>query len=179
MQTPGSFPESRPGDLDANQRWFVVQTQARCEIRADAQLRAQRFRTFYPRVERTVRHARKMRTTLTAAFPGYLFVQLDLSRERWRSINGTVGVSRLIMGGDLPLPVRHGVVETLMGYVDETGVARFERDLREGQTVRVKAGPLTEAIGKLVRLDGNGRVRVLLEIMGVQASLERSVLEAA
>ena len=162
-------------------RWFVAQTIARNEPRAQFQLKAQEFETFLPRVARTVRHARKLRTVLSAAFPGYLFVRLDLQRDRWRSVNGTIGVRRLIMGRDRPTPVPHGVVESIMDYVDGQGIARFDRDLVEGQAVRIKNGPLADAVGRLVRLDGNGRVRVLLEIMGgaVQTSVERSALEAA
>lgn len=115
-----------------------------------------------------------------AVFPGYLFVTLDLQRDRWRSINGTYGAAGLIMGAELPLSVPRGVVETLLDYVDESGVCRFDRDLVEGQSVQVIAGPFANAIGRLVRLDGNGRVRVLLDIMGgeVPANLARSALQA-
>ncbi len=79
-----------------------------------------------------------------------------------------------------PSPVPYGVVEALIDYLDESGACRFDRALVVGQTVRVIAGPLTGAIGQLVRLDGRGRVRVLLEILSgqVYAKLERSALEA-
>lgn len=159
----------------------MAQTIAGAELRADLQLKAQRFETFFPRVKRTVRHARKLRTVLAPAFPGYLFVRLDLARDRWRSINGTFGVSRLIMAHELPMPVPDGVVETIAGYVDRNGVAHFERDLQEGQAVKIKDGPLAEAVGKLIRMEANGRVRVLLEIMGshIETRLERESLEAA
>lgn len=130
---------------------------------------------------RSTRHARKLRQVLAAAFSGYLFVRLDLGRDRWRSVNGTCGVSRLIMAHDRPAPVPDGVVETIMNYVDEAGIAHFERDLQVGQQVRIKDGPLAEAAGRLVPLDSNGRVRVLLEIMGgkVETGVARSALEAA
>lgn len=165
----------------AGERWYVAQTLAHAEARADGQLRAQKFATFFPRVQRTTRHARKLRTGLAPAFPGYVFVRMDVNRDRWRSVNGTIGVSRLIMARDLPAPVPNGIVEALIGYVDERGVACFERDLALGQGVRVKQGPLAQAVGELVRLDGNGRVRVLLDIMGgkIEATLARSALEAA
>ena len=63
----------------------------------------------------------------------------------------------------------------------KSGICRFDRDLAEGQTIRVTAGPLAEAVGELVQLDKSGRVRVLLEIMGgrVLATVERSSLVAA
>ena len=85
------------------------------------------------------------------------------------------------MGEDLPIPAPAGVVETIFDYVDHAGVARFDRDLVAGQAVRVKAGPLANSLGELVRLDANGRVRVLLEIMGgkVETKVARADLEAA
>lgn len=162
-------------------RWYVVQTISRAEFRADFQLRLQGYATFFPRVLRTTRHARKLRTVLSAAFPGYLFVRLDIARDRWRAINGTFGVTRLVTANGTPTPVPYGVVETIMDYVDASGVAHFERDLMVGQMVRMKDGPLAQAVGELVRLDANGRVRVLLDIMGgkVETSVSRSALEAA
>ncbi|WP_036282442.1 transcription termination/antitermination protein NusG [Methylocystis sp. ATCC 49242] len=168
-------------ELAPGERWYVAQTLARREAGAGAQLVAQGFAVFTPQVIKTVRHARKLRTVRAPAFPGYLFVILDLNRDRWRSVNGTFGVARMIMGEDVPMPVPAGVVETLLGYVDEAGVCRFDRDLVEGQAVRVTVGPFAQAIGELVRLDANGRVRVLLEIMGgkIPATLERSSLVAA
>lgn len=130
---------------------------------------------------KTVRHARQLRTVRDPLFPTYMFVALDIGRERWRVINGTFGVASLIMAGETPEPVPPGVVEQLIDYTDEGGLIRFDRDLREGQSVRVVSGPFSSAIGCLERLDANGRVRVLLDIMGgkVPALLDRGALEAA
>ena len=168
--------------LAEGERWYVVGALANREFGAAQQLEAQRFRVFLPYLIKSVRHARRTREVKRAAFPGYMFVALDMRRDRWRSINGTFGVSHLLLSGDGdPLPVPRGVVEALSSYLDETGVCRFDRDLVAGQTVRVVAGPLADAVGCLVRLDARGRVRVLLQILGgqVYATLQRSALEAA
>lgn len=166
--------------LDAGERWYVVQTLARREAAVLMHLNAQNFRAFLPQMTRTVRHARKLRTMRSAVFPGYLFVALDLRRDRWRSVNGTYGAAGLVMGAEFPLAVPRGVVEQLLGYADAAGLCRFDRDLVEGQTVRVVVGPFANAIGRLDRMDANGRVRVLLDLMGgvLPARLERSALEA-
>ena len=58
-------------------------------------------------------------------------------------------------------------MEQLVG-VAEGDVVRFAPFLREGQTIRVAAGPFVDLMGKLERLDDAGRGRVLLEIMGGQ-----------
>ena len=134
-------------------RWYVARTLPHREAGAAAQLEAQGFRAFLPRIARTVRHARKMRQVRAPAFPGYLFVSLDLNRDRWRSVNGTFGVSRLIMADETPVPVPRGIVEFILGTVDETGVCRFDRGFAIGQRVRLISGPFAEQLGQLDRLD--------------------------
>lgn len=58
------------------------------------------FRSFAPRVRRTVRHVRKLSNVLAPVFPGYIFLILDLSRDRWRAAYSTFGVASLIMGAE-------------------------------------------------------------------------------
>jgi transcriptional antiterminator RfaH len=171
----------RRGELLSGERWYVVRALPKREQGAEAHLAGQGFQVFLPKVSRNVRHARKTMAVQAPAFPGYLFVALDLQRDRWRSINGTFGVVSLIMAEERPVAVPRSVVETIIDYTDESGICRFDRDLAEGQAIRVTAGPLAEAVGELVRLDKSGRVRVLLEIMGgkVLATVERSSLVAA
>ena len=130
------------------------------------QLEAQGFRTFLPRYAKTVRHARKLRNVSAPFFPRYLFVKLDLARDRWRSVNGTFGVASLIMGEELPLPVPPGLVEALIGCAQADGHLRFGNRLSVGESVRVMSGPFAELIGKITRIDGAGRVQVLLRLLG-------------
>ena len=134
------------------------------------------FRSFAPRAKRTVRHARKLRNVLAPLFPGYIFLILDLSRDRWHVVNSTFGVASLIMGVEQPIPVPHGIVEALVTATEASGLVRLDSDLEIGQTVRILSGPFVEALCRLVHLDDRGRVRVLLEFMGteVSAQLDRS-----
>jgi transcription elongation factor/antiterminator RfaH len=167
--------------LSKNERWFVVRALARQETKAEINLARQGFRSFLPRMPKTVRHARKLRHVLSPLFPGYLFVILDLDKDRWRAVNNTFGVASMIMALERPQPVPDGVVERLIERTDPGGFVRSDRDLHEGQAVRLLSGPFANAIGCLDRLDANGRVKVLLDIMGgkVPAYVDRSALEAA
>jgi transcription antitermination factor NusG len=168
-------------NLQAGERWFVAQTLSQRENMAGFHLEAQGFRIFMPRFRKTVRHARKLREAIAPIFPGYVFVVLDLERDRWRSINGTFGVARLVTAQSRPTSVPTGVVEALVASVDESGLVRFDDDIRPGQPVSVLAGPFAKSFGVLSRLDGNGRVRVLLAIMGglVSVAMDRADLTAA
>ena len=147
-------------------RWYAVQCLSHREFAAAAHLHNQSFEVFLPRRRKVRRHARRVETILVSFFPGYLFVSFDLSRDRWRSINGTHGVASLVMQGDYPAPVPVGVVEALRESCDEMSIIQWRPKIAPGEPVRVLAGPFSDMIGELDRLEGPGRVRVLLDIMG-------------
>lgn len=147
-------------------RWYVVQTQASAEARAVANLGQQGYETFCPRIRRRVRHARSVRSTCQPLFPGYVFVALDVLRDRWRSVNGTRGAVRLLTQGELPQPVPHGVVENLIARTGGDGAIDWAAELIPGQKVRLIDGPLADLTGHLESLDAAGRVHVLLKVMG-------------
>ena len=168
-------------ELGPGERWFVARVLSHQDSRAQFNLHQLGFRSFVPRLRRTIRHARRLRDTLRPLFPGYIFIVIDLSKHRWRSVNGTFGVASLIMGAEHPLPVPRGVVEALVASIEDCGAVRFDDSLEIGQKVRILSGPFAETLCRLARLDDRGRVRVLLEIMGteVAAQLDRSAIAPA
>ena len=156
-----------PLALEGGERWYVVRTQPHRETQAARQLENQDFRVFLPRFFKSRRHARKFETVLAPLFPRYMFIVLDLSRDRWRSVNGTLGVDRLLMRGGEPEPVPRGLVEQLSEGAEaerRRDAARFRP--KDGHSIRVTAGPFAELLGTLERLDDHERVRVLLDILG-------------
>jgi transcriptional antiterminator RfaH len=146
-------------------RWYAVQTRAGKEKSALAQLRQQHFTAFLPLRRSTVRHARQFRTVQVPLFVNYLFVELDLERHRWRTVNGTFGVSSLVMAGTRPTPVPGGVVEQLVAAADECGLVDLAGYLRPGARVELSAGPLTGLLGTIATTNDAGRVKVLLDLM--------------
>jgi transcription elongation factor/antiterminator RfaH len=168
-------------ELREGERWFVVQTQPFRENLAKLHLNSQNYRIFWPRFKKTVRHARKLRETIAPLFPGYIFVSLHVEKDRWRPINGTFGVARLLTAEGNPLPVPLGIVEGLISALDEAALVRLDCDLRTGQRVSVVAGPFAGGLGVLERLDGKGRVRILMSILGgpVSVAIDCAHLTAA
>jgi len=143
-------------------RWYVVHTRPHQEARAETHLDRQGFKTFAPVFARTVRHGGRFRTSNASLFPRYIFVQFDIALDRWRCVNGTLGVSRLIMAAEVPLPVPIGAVEEMI-LSQGTGVAApFEA----GAAIRVATGPFSGFTGRLTHLDDGGRVKILLSILG-------------
>jgi transcription elongation factor/antiterminator RfaH len=167
----------RPLALVGRERWFLVHTLPNSEGRAEVHLRAQGFGTYLPQINRTIRHARRFRNVQAPLFPRYMFLILDLSRDRWLSVRSTIGVSTLVTCEDRPIPVPAGVVEDLISSYDQTAEG-VDCGLAKGQSVRIVSGPFAELIGTLDRLDARGRTRVLLEIMStsVPVAIHRQAL---
>jgi transcription elongation factor/antiterminator RfaH len=164
--------------LERNERWYLVHTLPHNERRAQLHLGAQGFRTHFPTMQKTIRHARQLRTVRAPLFPRYIFLILDLGRDRWLSVRSTLGVSSLFTCEDRPVPVPEGIVETLIANSDEANLALFTNGLATGQSVRILSGPFANFVGTLERLDAAGRVRVLLDMMGtaVPVALRRSAI---
>jgi transcriptional antiterminator RfaH len=153
-------------------RWYVVKTLPRRELFAAEQLQSQGFSVFLPKQVKTVRHARRTQTVLGAFFPTYLFVQMNVERQRWRSINGTFGVSHLVSHGERPIPAPAGVIEDLIATADERGVLVEGPWLEIGQQVQITHGPFVDQTAVIDRFSNAEGVRVLLEIMGAIVPVE-------
>jgi transcription antitermination factor NusG len=146
--------------------WYAVQTLSRAEKQAERHLVFQGFTVFAPHIWRKVRHARQLKISAAPLFPGYIFVALDLSRDRWSRINGTIGVLGLVRAGSLPLPLPVGLIEALASAQHSIDQAGCGNTFKINQPVRLGAGPFADLIGRIQCLEAQGRVQVLLEIMG-------------
>lgn len=121
---------------------------------------------------RTRRRALKFDTRPTPVFPGYIFVNLDLERDRWHSVNGTLGVAYLVAFGDLPTAVPAGAVEALQRAFDKSNEKQVSPStFAVGDQVELTRGPFASMAGKLLEINGSGRVRVLLELMGRETAI--------
>jgi transcription antitermination factor NusG len=175
-------PSSWRYDLEPGERWYVAMTLPRKERMAAANLDNQKFRSFLPLQLVTNRHAHKFKTELVPVFARYIFVILNVDRQRWRSVNGTLGVARLLTDGARPLAVAPGIVETLIQSSDQRCALIYTiDDLAIGDRVQLMAGPFAGSLGVLQRLDGAGRVQVLLELLGgpVKVAAARDTVAAA
>ena len=152
-------------------RWYAVKCQPNREAMACAHLLNQNFEVFLPRGQRVRRHARKVDVVLAPFFPGYLFVRLDVTRDRWRCVNSTHGVSHLVMQGAGPAAVPAGIIEQLQARCDDRGVLDMDSQLKPGQPVRILTGALADFVVELERQDAADRVSVLLTILGKPTSV--------
>lgn len=147
--------------------WCVVQVQPRAEDKARQHLANQGFKPYVPRYRRRVRHARRIETVLRPLFPGYVFVQLDPAKSRWRSINGTVGVHRVLTDGEVPRRVPERIVREIMAREDETGaVTLLPPAFTRGQPLHIVEGPFADCDGLFQEMRDDQRVVLLFTLLG-------------
>lgn len=153
-------------------RWYVVETQPCKEGLAVENLTRQAFRGFCPRFRKLRRHARRRETILAPLFPGYVFVRFDVDRQPWRSINGTHGVRRLVGAEHArPQPMPEDAMQQIFSRCRDGIVTQLVDNLEPGRAVRIVTGPFADSLAAIEALDGKGRVRVLLDILGAECSI--------
>ena len=164
-------------------RWYVVQTQPHAEHKAAAHLGRQGFESYLPQYLKKRRHARRVDTVAAPLFPRYLFIAVDMAAQRWRSIQSTIGVARLVCNGDVPAPVPEAVLTSLKEREDECGFIRLERQprFRLGDPVRVLDGVFAAHLGLFEGMTDSERVTILLELLGrkVRVLLDAGYVAAA
>jgi len=151
----------------ANLRWYVVQSQPNAENRAVMHLERQGFATYLPRYLKRRRHARRVDIVPAPLFPRYLFVAVDMTMQRWRSIYSTIGVAQLICNGDVPTAVPDEVVTTLKARENAVGFIRLEpRPFRLGDKIRILEGVFADCLGLYDGMTDRDRVTILLDLLG-------------
>lgn len=176
LTDPKFGPES-VGDASAFEpRWFVAQTQVRAELLAMQNLARQGFKAFCPRFRKARRHARRLDEILVPVFPGYVFVSFDPNRDPWRSINGTIGVLRLVgTTSNRPQPMPRHAMEAIRARCEGDLMTGSVVNFKPGQQVRLLTGPFVNQFAEVERLDDRGRVRVLLNILGGVSPVDVSI----
>lgn len=164
-------------------RWYVVQAQVNGEAKAAENLRRQGYEIYLPRYLKRRRHARKVDFTAKPLFPRYMFVAIDVATQRWRSIQSTFGVSRLVTNGDEPAALPEGVVRALKAREDERGFVKLDARpaFAPGDKVRVLAGAFMDNAGLFDGMADHDRVSILLDMLGrkVRVLLDADLVVAA
>lgn len=146
--------------------WYCVGFVRNKETLAIQNLERQRYRVYCPRFEKTVSHARTTKRKLAVLFPGYLFVQLDIESQRWRPIDGTVGVTQIVKVAGSPARVDPGFMDKLHAASGADSVVAFGDALEVGDQVRVIGGAMDNQIASLCRMVDHERMVVLMAMLG-------------
>lgn len=101
-------------------------------------------------------------------FPVLSVCVFDKEQQRWRAVNGTHGVARIIAGEDGPLPISGGVVAALRARLNAKGFVELwtRPDFAPSELVSIKSESFVDTLGLFEGFRDQDRVAVLLDLLG-------------
>lgn len=169
-----------PPELYDELRWYACYTRARHEKQVERALAEHRVESYLPLVERERQWKDRRKIVAFPLFPSYVF-----ARFAWRDVHEvltTPGVSTVVRMDGRPAPIPDDDLENVRRFtrgLRETGLEPTPRPfVREGQRVRVTAGPFQGVEGVVVERRGTRRVLVGLPVIrqGFEVDLDQQVL---
>jgi transcriptional antiterminator RfaH len=110
-------------------------------------------------------------------------VAIDLATQRWRAIQSTIGVLRLVTNGGEPAPVPAAIIDAMRQREDDKGYVKIDQGpaFNLGDKVRVLAGAFTDSLGLFDGMADRERVAILLDLLGrkVRVKLDAGLVVAA
>jgi transcription antitermination factor NusG len=161
---------STPTSLDAEVKWYAVYTSARCEKKVAAEMLRREVDSLLPLYHSVRRWSDRRVKLLLPLFPGYVFVHLAL-RDRLKVLQ-IPGVAKLVGFGGSPIALPAEQMDALRKGLDKGCKAQPHPYLQEGRMVRVVHGPLSGAIGILVRKKSIHRIVLSLDLIMRSMSVE-------
>jgi len=161
-------------------QWFAVNVRSRHEFRVFDRLRMMGVESFLPTVEKLRRWKDRKKKVSFPLFPGYLFIHVPKRSQEIFSVLKIKGIVNLLSSvpGE-PLSVAEEQINSLKTAIENNELLDPYPYLKEGETVRVKEGPMKGVEGRLV--DKVGRHMLVLSVdvlsQGVALKIDASEVE--
>ena len=144
-------------------QWYLIQFKPNSHRLAERNLQRQGFETFLPMQKITRRKASRFVSDLKPLFPGYMFVSVNSELAPWRSINSTIGVSKLVSFEGKPKPLPFQFISGLMLRCDALGVLLPSKSLNEGDSVEMLKGRYVNFIATVETIAPEQRIWVPMD----------------
>lgn len=164
---PQTVPSAGKADFVQQHAWYAAQLRPNGESLALTHLERQGFNAFRPLVWETRRNEKGQQRLLKPMFPGYVFVEFDITLPDWTKIRSTRGISRLVgntSGGPSKLPT--GLIDLLKQRCAGNITNNAANDFVPGEKVYVASGPFAAFLATVEQTDAQSRVWLLIDFMG-------------
>jgi len=120
-------------------------------------------------------------TTKRKFLPGYILVEMLLTKETLHFVNSVPGVTGFIGGTPLkPQPVPRDEVDRILGRLKEPdeGKETLEIPYKVGDSVQVMDGPFSDWVGVINEINHEkGKLKVMISIFGKETPVELDFLQ--
>jgi len=132
--------------LDIAEQWFAVRTKSNREAVVSRSLIGKGLDAWFPRYRDNRPNSP---INGKAAFPGYVFCKLNITRRM--PVLTTPGVIGLVSSGRIPLPLDPNEISSLRLVMESLLPVGPHSYLQDGDSVKITSGPLSGAEGYIVR----------------------------
>ena len=159
----------------SEEKWFVAQVKPNAYQMAQRNLKRQAFKTFLPLQEITKRQSNRFTTKFSPLFPGYIFVRFDPNGDKWRKINSTMGIAKLVSFGTRPVSLPDDLITILMTRYDTNNHLQPIDSLKKGQDVTILSGPFADFVAIVESIEKEHRVSLLLNYLGQKTKIKLNI----
>jgi transcriptional antiterminator RfaH len=160
--------------IDAAPRWYVIYTRLKQEDRAGNNLKVLGAQVFNPKIrERRYNQFSIAPAYVTKSlFPRYIFAKFKID-DLYHKVRFTRGVYNVVSFSDGPTPIAEEIITLIRSNITKDGFIRTDEELRPGDRVMVKDGPLKNFAGIFEReMKDSDRIKILLDTVSYQARIE-------
>lgn len=166
----------------SDMNWYIIQAYSGYEnkVKLSLEQRIQQVgmekhfgEILIPKENVTQNRSGKKRVVSRSFYPGYIFVQMDLTDETWHLVKGTPKVSGFI-GGRHPSPVPQREINVITAQVEHGKVPINPKvTFESGDHVRVIEGAFANYTGTVEEVNPEKqKVRVLISVFGRATPVE-------
>jgi transcriptional antiterminator RfaH len=159
--------------------WYAVVSKPRQEQIALENLQRQGFKCFLPMAENPYqRRSKNDKPIIEALFPRYLFLNAIATEQNLAPVRSTRGVISMVRFGIELAVVPDAIIQAIENRMEaNTGLIKIKPvPVRKGNKVRVFDGPLAGINGVVTERKGEGRARILMELLGRPTEIEVDAL---
>ncbi len=166
-----------------NAKWYIVKTKANCEMKAreaiqrlvkDQKLSSSVLDLLIPEKEVVEVVRGKKVTRFRRVYPGYVFIQMQLTNHLWHLIKNTSHVINFVGTQGRPVEVPLQQIENITHQIKEEASHPHSRiAFSVGEAVKVIDGPFKSFNGTVEEVNPEkGRVKVSVSIFGRPTPVE-------
>lgn len=146
--------------------WYALYTRSRFEKEVDRRLCILGLETYLPLYRARRRWSDRTVQLDLPLFPSYLFIRVSPASPDIYRVLDTKGVVRFVSAGTGPIEVPQKEIEAVRRTLSAEIPVRSLPWLREGQKIRVCAGPLHGLEGIVERCNGRGHLYIAIAAIG-------------
>jgi transcription antitermination factor NusG len=154
----------------AEYQWLALYTRSQSERKVSAELQYLGIEFFLPMISRWRQWSDRKKKVDEPLFRSYVFVHVS-EKEYYTALN-VPGAVRFVTFGGKAVAIPENQILAIRQYLQEPEeIPEAELTFKEGELVRIKAGPMEGLIGKMLRYKNKFRLIIQIDAIGQSITL--------